>query len=296
MSVMRILVLGATGMLGHAMFRMLAADRNLDVHGTVRAPGSARYFHPSLAKRLLTGIDVENLDTLTRVFGDLRPAAVINCIGLVKQAGGSENPLLAVPLNAMLPHRLAALCTVSRSRLIHISTDCVFSGKKGSYVETDVPDASDVYGLSKLLGEFQHSPVVTLRTSIIGHELAGCRGLVDWFLAQQGSVPGFCRAIFSGIPTVELAAIVRDRILGNLDLHGLYHVAAEPISKYQLLLLIARAYGKHIDIIPSDLPIIDRSLNSERFRSATGYVAPVWPELVRRMHDFAAKAAASDVP
>jgi dTDP-4-dehydrorhamnose reductase len=291
---MKVLVLGANGMLGHAMFRVLAAEQKLDVHGTVRAPAGARHFHRSLARRLLTGVDVENLDTLTRVFGDLRPDAVINCVGLVKQAAGSEDPLLAVPLNTLLPHRLSALCRVSGARLIHISTDCVFSGKQGSYLETDVPDTSEVYGLSKLLGEVHQSPAITLRTSIIGHELAGCRGLVDWFLAQQGSVSGFSRAIFSGVPTVELAAIVRDRVLGNLGLHGLYHVAAAPISKYQLLVLIAHAYGKRTEITASDSPKIDRSLNSERFRSATGYVAPVWTELVRRMHDFAMRATASD--
>jgi dTDP-4-dehydrorhamnose reductase len=290
---MRVLVLGATGMLGHVMFRVLAADRNLEVHGTTRTAASARHFHPALAKRLLSEVDAENLDTLTRVFGDLRPSAVINCIGLVKQLAGAEDPLLAVPLNTLLPHRLAALCRVSGAHLIHISTDCVFSGKKGSYIETDVPDASDVYGLSKLLGEFHHPAVITLRTSIVGHELASCRGLVDWFLAQQGSVRGFSRAIFSGVPTVELATIVRDRVLGNPELRGLYHVAAAPISKYELLLLIAQAYGKRIDIIPSDEPIIDRSLDGGRFSSATGYVAPSWPELVRRMHDFAASAAAS---
>jgi dTDP-4-dehydrorhamnose reductase len=289
---MKVLILGATGMLGHAMFRVLAADCNLDVHGTARAPAGARHFHPSLAKRLLTEVDVENIDTLTRVFGDLRPSVVINCVGLVKQLAGAENPLLAVPLNTLLPHRLAALCKVSGARLIHISTDCVFSGKRGSYVEADIPDASDVYGLSKLLGEFHQPPVITLRTSLIGNELASCRGLVDWFLAQKGSVKGFTRAIFSGVPTVELAAIVRDRVLRNLDLSGIYHVAAAPISKYELLLLVAQAYGKRIDIIPSDELIIDRSLNGQRFNSATGYVAPVWPELIRRMREFGASAPA----
>jgi dTDP-4-dehydrorhamnose reductase len=293
---MKVLVLGAGGMLGHAMFRVLSADRNLEVHGTARAPAGAGCFHPSLAARLLTGIDVQDIDAVTRAFGDLRPAAVINCIGLVKQAPGSEDPLLAVTLNSLLPHRLAALCRVSGARLIHISTDCVFSGTKGAYVETDVPDATDLYGLSKRLGESSQSGVITLRTSIIGHELARRRGLVDWFLAQQGCVPGFSRAIFSGVPTVELAAIVRDRVLGNPGLEGLYHVAAAPISKHRLLQLIAQVYGKRVDIAPCEAPVIDRSLDGSRFSSATGYVAPPWPELVRQMHDLAAGAAAPGAP
>lgn len=281
-------------MLGHAMFRVLAADRNLDVYGTTRATATAGFNRPSLAGRLLTGVDVSNPDALTRVFGDLRPVVVINCIGLVKQAAGSDDPLLAVPLNTLLPHRLAALCRVSDARLIHISTDCVFSGKKGSYAETDAPDATDVYGLSKLLGESHHSSVVTLRTSMIGHELANRRGLVDWFLAQKGPVKGFSRAIFSGVPTDELAAIVRDKVLGNPTLRGLYHVAATPISKYELLLLLAQEYGRQNDILPRDTPVIDRSLDGERFRLATGYVAAPWPELIRRMRDFAASAAAPE--
>lgn len=194
--------------------------------------------------------------------------------------------LQAVPINTLLPHRLAALCQATAARLVHISTDCVFSGVNGNYVETDFPDAYDLYGRSKLLGEVDYPHAITLRTSIIGHELSGHRSLINWFLAQQGSVRGFTRAIFSGLPTVELATLVRDVVLPRQELHGLYHVASKPINKFDLLQLVAKAYGKAIEIIPVEDLVIDRSLNAGRFKEATGYVPPEWPALVKRMHEF----------
>jgi dTDP-4-dehydrorhamnose reductase len=170
--------------------------------------------------------------------------------------------------------------------LVHVSTDCVFSGAKGHYLETDFPDAYDLYGRSKLLGEVDYPHAITLRTSIIGHELSGNRSLIGWFLAQQGSVKGFARAVFSGLPTVELARVVRDCVLPRPALRGLYHVAAQPINKCDLLKLVAATYGKTIKIVPSEDLVIDRSLNADRFRVATGYVAPPWPDLIQRMFEF----------
>ena len=205
---------------------------------------------------------------------------------MVKQLADANDPLQAVPINTLLPHRLAALCDVAGARLVHISTDCVFSGATGNYLETDFPDAYDLYGRSKFLGEVDYPNAITLRTSIIGHELKGGRSLVGWFLSQEASVKGFTKAIFSGLPTMELATIVRDVVLDRRELRGLYHVAAKPINKFDLLSLLAKAYGKEIEIIPSDDLVIDRSLCGEKFRLATGYVAPEWPILVKRMAEF----------
>jgi dTDP-4-dehydrorhamnose reductase len=281
---MKILVLGANGMLGHAVIRVLSKDPSLEVIGTLRgrAPG-----HPDLARsRLVGGVDVEQFDALIRVFETVHPQAVINCVGLVKQLAHAQDPLRAIPINSVLPHRLAALCGASGARLIHISTDCVFSGKRGRYIESDFPDAEDIYGRSKLLGEVDYPYAITLRTSIIGPELAGSHGLVGWFLSQSGPVRGFRRAIFSGLPTVELAAVIRDRVLPRPDLRGLYHVASDPIDKFELLRLVAAAYGKTNEINPDDKLVIDRSLNGRRFEEATGYGRPPWPELIRRMHEF----------
>jgi dTDP-4-dehydrorhamnose reductase len=211
---------------------------------------------------------------------------VINCVGLVKQLADANDPLQAVPINTLLPHRLAALCKATGARLVHISTDCVFSGEKGGYRESDFPDAYDLYGRSKLLGEVDYPHAITLRTSIIGRELSGHRSLVGWFLAQQGTVQGFTGAIFSGLPTMELARVINEYVLPRPDLHGLYHVATQPINKYDLLKLVAKTYGKDTEIVPSDRLTIDRSLNADRFREATGYVAPEWSVLVQNMHDF----------
>jgi dTDP-4-dehydrorhamnose reductase len=232
------------------------------------------------------GVDVENMDSLITLFGSVRPDVVINCIGLVKQLADANDPLAAIPINALLPHRLARLCSVTGARLIHMSTDCIFSGAKGMYTETDVSDAKDLYGLSKYLGEVDYPNALTLRTSIIGHELNSAHSLVGWFLAQQSSVRGYRRAIFSGLPTVELARVIRDYVIPNKELHGVYNVSSEPINKFELLRLIAMAYGKTIDIIPDDLFVLDRSLDSTRFRAATGYQPQPWSDLVRCMRDF----------
>jgi dTDP-4-dehydrorhamnose reductase len=223
---------------------------------------------------------------LARIFGKVRPDAVINCVGLVKQLAESDDPLLTIPINSLLPHRLAALCRVGGSRLIHISTDCVFSGEKGGYAESDFPDADDLYGRTKLLGEVNSEHTITLRTSIIGHELAGNRSLVNWFLSQNGPVKGYTRAVFSGLPTVVLAKLIRDVVIPRPELHGLYHIAAKPIAKYELLKLVAEVYGKQIAILPDEKLIIDRSLDARRFQTATGYVAPEWEEMIRLMHAY----------
>lgn len=283
---MRVLIIGASGMLGSAVFRLFASCSSIDVYGTIRAGGYGKFFPEVVCKKLIPGVDVDNHDSLVDVFGKVSPDLVVNCVGLVKQLSEANDPLVAVPINSLLPHRLAALCKVAGARLVHISTDCVFSGAKGGYLESDFPDAYDLYGRTKLLGEVDYPHAITLRTSIIGHELSGARSLLSWFLSQEGQVKGFTKAIFSGLPTNELARVVRDFVIPNPELRGLYHVAAQPIDKYSLLKLVAEVYGKSIDIVPDDQLTIDRSLNADRFRLATGYVAPEWPELIKQMHDF----------
>jgi dTDP-4-dehydrorhamnose reductase len=282
----KVLVLGASGMLGNAMLRVFAKSAGSDVLGTVRNAAALKYLPTDIVERVVCGVDVENTDSLTGLFAKAKPDIVINCVGLVKQLAEADDPLATIPINALLPHRLARLCAVAGARLIHMSTDCVFAGTKGMYAETDNPDAADLYGRSKLMGEVDYSNAITLRTSIIGHELNGARSLVGWFLAQEGSVKGFKRAIFSGLPTVEMARLVRDYVIPHPELHGLYHVSAEPINKFDLLKLVAQAYGKSIEIVPDEQFVIDRSLNSNRFRLATGYKPEPWPVLVNLMHDF----------
>jgi dTDP-4-dehydrorhamnose reductase len=283
---MRVLVLGATGMLGNAMVRLLGRTSRLRVTAAARSADVAKWFPADLEVEYIGEVEAQSPDSLTDLFARARPEVVINCVGLVKQAKDSKHVMASVPLNTLLPHRLARLAQIGDARLIHISTDCVFSGKTGNYAEADPPDAADVYGPSKYLGEPHDDHAITLRTSIIGHELRGRQGLLEWFLAQPGPVKGFTRAVFSGMPTVELAKIVRDHVLPRPQLSGLYHVSAEPIAKYDLLKLVAKEYGKSITIVPDDALVLDRSLNSDRFRAVAGYQPPSWRELVAAMHSF----------
>lgn len=283
---MRALVLGASGMLGNAVFRIFGEADGIEVFGTARSSRIADRFPARLRDHLLYGLDANDFDSLVKLFNDIRPNIVINCIGLVKQLADANDPLVALPVNALLPHRLSRLCALAGARLIHVSTDCVFSGSRGSYTENEIPDAADLYGRSKLLGEVDYPNAITLRTSIIGHELDGAHSLIGWFLAQKDAVKGYKRAIFSGLPTVELARVMRDLVVPRPALRGLYHVASKPISKYDLLKLVAKVYGKQINITADDALVIDRSLNADQFQCVTGYSAPAWPELVRAMHAF----------
>ncbi|ENB9665922.1 SDR family oxidoreductase [Pseudomonas putida] len=281
---MRVLVLGVTGMLGNAVFKVFGSDENHEVWGTLRSASGLKDFPQSSHDRLISGVDVLDVQALVAVLERVRPEVVINCVGLIKQLADAKDPLTALPINSMLPHQLARLCSLANARLIQVSTDCVFSGRQGNYLESDTSDAEDLYGKSKYIGELHDAPhAITLRTSIIGHELNSSQSLVDWFLSQEGTVKGFSKAIFSGLPTVELARVMKDYVLPRPSLSGLYHVAAQPISKLELLQLVAAQYDKDITITPDDKLVINRSLDGKRFREATGYEAPAWPELVRIM-------------
>lgn len=273
-------------MIGSAVFRVLSENKHWQVFGSVRDVGVKRFFSSEINNRLVAGIDVEHPDALITILNQIRPNVVVNCAGLTKHKPEADSPLVSIPINTLMPHRLAGLCKLVGARLIHVSTDCVFSGENGGYSENDFADARDVYGKSKLLGEVDYPHVITLRTSTIGHELQSTYGLLDWFLSQEGCCKGYTRAIFSGLPTVVFAQVIRDVVIPNAELSGLYHVAAKPINKFDLLKLIAKVYEKSIDIIPDDQLVIDRSLDAKRFQLATGYIAPEWPELIKQMYSY----------
>lgn len=282
----KILVLGCTGMLGHGTFSVLSKNKNLKVYGTLRNANMLKYFDSHLHQNLHTNIDILDNDTLINIFEKIKPDVVINCIGLIKQLKSSKEPLSILPINSLLPHRLAKLCNLMNARLIHISTDCVFSGKKGNYTEDDISDAQDLYGKSKYIGEVgEMDCAITLRTSIIGHELQTNKSLIDWFLSQEGSISGYTKAIYSGFPVIELVNILENYVIPNEKLHGLYHLSSDAIDKYSLLKLVAETYDKKITINPNDEFVIDRSLNSTKFQSATGYKPPSWPDLILKMRD-----------
>lgn len=281
---MRVLVLGASGMLGSAVFRLLMAC-GYEVTGTIRSASLVNYFPASTRKKLISNVDVLNLSTLIGLFQQVKPDAVINCIGLIKQFSSSNDPQEALPINALLPHQLANLCEIAGARLVQISTDCVFKGDKGNYTEDDLSDATDLYGQSKYMGEVcDRDCAVTLRTSIIGHGLTPNSSLIDWFLSQIGEVRGFSKAIFSGLPTIELANVIERHVLQSSGMSGLYHVSVEPIDKLRLLQIVNQVYDAGLKINLDDSLVIDRSLNSTKFRESTGYTPPDWETLVLQMH------------
>ena len=270
-------------MLGHQLWRQLC--QNHEVWVTLRQPLSHYAGHGLFeARRTLSGIDVCNVDSLEGVFRAARPDAVLNSIGIIKQLQEASNPLLSLSINALLPHRLAQLCAVAGARLVHISTDCVFTGRKGNYTEDDVSDAEDLYGRSKFLGEVHEPHCITLRTSIVGRELETRSGLIEWFLSQRGkTIQGFRRAIYSGFTTHELARVVERVLVQHPGLGGLWQVSSEPISKYEVLRLAQRAFGWQGEVAADDTFVCDRSLSSARFRERTGYRPPSWEAMLEEL-------------
>ncbi|MBC8492641.1 MAG: SDR family oxidoreductase [Chloroflexi bacterium] len=281
---MKIMILGGSGMLGHKLWQVLADQ--FDTYVTLRQ-GLKSYARYNLFDRTRTidHVSVQDFDSVVRAIAGVRPQVVVNCIGVVKQHAAAKDPLVSIAVNALFPHRLAQVCRVAGSRLVHISTDCVFSGRKGDYVESDVADAEDLYGRTKFLGEVSCEGCLTLRTSMVGRELETSHGLIEWFLSQEGkTVRGYTRAIFSGFTTNALAEIIAQIITEYPDLQGVWHVASEPISKFELLSLVKRIYGLNIQIEPDETVVVDRSLNADRFRQATGFVPPSWLDMIEQMY------------
>lgn len=280
---MRALVLGAGGMLGHRVWRELRGD--MDVFAALRRPylqfAALGWFDEA---RVIDRVDVASDHDLERAFRVAAPDVVINAVGIVKQRPDGADAEQSIAINALLPHRLAAQCADAGARLIHISTDCVFAGTRGNYRETDAPDASDLYGRSKLLGEVDREHCLTIRTSMVGRELGSARGLVEWFLSRRGqTVPGFTRARFSGLTTAELSRVIRTIAEGHRDLRGVWHVAGEQISKYELLSLLNDRLGLGATITADDSFVCDRTLDASRFMNATGYRPPTWAAMVTEL-------------
>jgi len=281
---MRILVLGGDGMLGHELYGELRDHHETGV--TVRQ--QRKEFS---GNHVFAGVEVRGSNRIEEVISQFRPAAVVNCIGIVKQRPESEESIASIEVNALLPHRLAIACRAAGARLVQLSTDCVFSGEKGNYGEEDRPDPLDTYGRSKLLGEVSGEGALTLRTSMIGRGLYRKTSLVDWFLAQKGKVQGYRGAIFSGLTTRELARAIRMILEKHPQAAGLYHLSAAPINKYELLVKLRERLGKSIDIVPMDEPRIDRSLDSTRFRRVFSYNPPEWDAMLDELAGETRKAA-----
>jgi dTDP-4-dehydrorhamnose reductase len=280
---MRVLVIGGSGMLGHKLVQSWKS--RFELWTTLKARFEDYEKYQIFDKdRILERVDAENFETVERAVEKVQPEVIFNAIGIIKQLPTSKNVIKTLTINSIFPHRLAEIAKKNNARLINISTDCVFDGKKGNYIEEDVSNATDVYGKSKNLGEVTGENCLTLRTSIIGRELQTSHSLVEWFLSNRGrGVKGFVNAIYSGFPTIVLADIIADLIENHQNLSGLYHVSAEPINKFELLKLINEAFQAEIEIEPFTDFEIDRSLDSTKFREQTGFRPESWQEMIKRM-------------
>lgn len=281
---MKILILGATGMLGHKLLQGLSVGH--DVWGTVRGePGKAQLIPGIEQERLFGGVSATDPKSIHSALEQIRPDAVLNCIGIVKQIDAAKDAVTSITINALLPHQLAEFCAQTGARLVHFSTDCVFSGRSGPYQETDQPDATDLYGRSKLLGEVERPGCITLRTSIVGRELRRGTGLVEWFLSQRGKeVRGYRNALYTGLTTQCMADVVRMILEFHPGLSGVWQVAGEPIDKCSLLEMVNQIYDLGIKIVPDETFHCDRRLDGSRFRTVTGWRPPPWSAMLAAMH------------
>jgi dTDP-4-dehydrorhamnose reductase len=280
---MKVLILGGNGMLGHKLVQVFQGK--FDVWTTLRETfESYGKFDIFEREKTICGVDAEKFETVKNAIEFIKPDAIINAIGVIKQLPSSNNVVKTLTINSIFPHLVAETAQKVNARFIEISTDCVFSGKKGNYTETDLPDAYDLYGKSKNFGEVAGENCLTLRTSIIGRELLTANSLVDWFLSNRGkSVKGYKHAIYSGFPTVVLAEIIAELLVSNPKLSGLYHVSSEPINKFDLLCLIRDAYNAEIEIEPFEDFSSDKSLNSDKFRQETNFTPKTWQEMIAQM-------------
>jgi dTDP-4-dehydrorhamnose reductase len=280
---MKIMVLGAGGMLGHRLWHRLSQKHKLI--GTCRNSIPWLEERISESRDIISGVNAFNIDTIADALDKQKPELLINCIGVIKQLPEGDDPVITIAINSLLPHQLAALCKQRGIRLLHISTDCVFSGDKGGYLESDLPDAVDLYGQSKALGEIKSADSLTIRISIIGHELKNKLSLLEWFLAQSESVNGFSGVLYNGLTTTELSNVIENYVIPRPEINGLYQVASSAVNKNDLLHIIRDIYGNNVDILACANPVNDKTIIGDRFAKLTGYRVPDWRQMIIEMHE-----------
>ena len=282
---LRILVLGATGMLGHKLWQYLSS-RFPDTFATTRKSLSS-YRSKDLVNRsrIIDSIEADDFAVLTGVMRSVKPDFILNCIGITKRHAEADSPSHAIALNSLFPHRLVEWGKRNSARVINFSTDCVFSGLQGGYDENSTPNATDLYGKTKALGEIQGENALTLRSSFIGTELENGSELLEWFLSQKGTVRGFTKAIYSGLTVIELCRVVEKILVHHPATKGLYNISSDPISKFDLLMLIKRKMLLDIEVVPYDNDFCDRSLNSAKFRIDFKYTPPSWDVMIQELSE-----------
>ncbi len=272
-------------MLGHQLLKSWQQRHEVCVtlRGSLSAYSQYGLFHPDNS---FANVDACDTERVLEVMGEFRPEAVVNCVGVIKQRSAAKQSLPSITINSLLPHRLKLICAAAGARLVHLSTDCVFNGRRGNYRQSDHADAEDLYGLSKYLGEVGEAPGITIRSSIIGLELSRKQSLLEWFLAQRGTIKGFTNAIYSGVTTAEMARVIEYVLTAEPDLHGVWQVASEPINKYELLCRLSAVLGRRdVSIVPDETFHCDRSLDGSDFAARTGYRVSDWDRMLQELAD-----------
>jgi len=280
----KVLILGGSGMLGHVLVNSFSSDFNLWC--TVRNKSEKLLKALNVDKdKIIDNIDIENFEKLYDLISEIKPDVIVNCIGIVKQVSDAKNINKSLLVNSLLPNYLKLLSNFHNFRLIHISTDCVFSGNKGNYKEEDICDASDIYGKTKILGEINQNNCLTLRTSFIGPEIETNNGLLNWFINNDSNeVSGYKNALFSGFTSIELSKIIKRIIMDYKNISGIYHLSSSPINKFDLLNLINEIFGLGKNIIPLEEPSINRSLNSNKIKKILNFDFLTWKNMIEELH------------
>ena len=280
---MKILILGGTGLLGYECLKSLSSKSNLIVKATVRKKNDRKFFQKEIWKNLIIVKNLLNINELNKIIMKEKPRVILNCLSLDKKKLNNYDE--SIKLLSLFPKKLDLICSKINCRLILISSDGVFSGEKGNYSEKDIPDAADIYGISKYLGEITFNKNLVIRTSIIGHQITKKDGLLEWFLSQKGSCEGHTRSFFSGLTNIELSKILTKIIVNHKNLSGIINISSQPISKYDLLCKVNKVYEKNIKILKNNNIRLNRSLNSSFLFKKINYKAPVWDEMIREMYD-----------
>ncbi len=283
---MKILVFGSTGMLGHTLVKYLQSQKYIKIEFTARDERKQEICKKTFGREAKFLVDAFNPESAWNAIKEFKPDFCINCLGLIKQKDESKNFSKSIHVNSLLPHLLSDYCGEMGARLIHISTDCVYSGNKGNYTEKDIPDPLDFYGRSKLLGEVSNNNAMTIRTSIIGPEINTSKGLFEWFRSSDEIVYGYSHAWFSGFPTIELSRIIFESIIKKNIKNDIYNLSSKPINKLNLLMLINEVYCLNKKILEDESIKVDRTLNCNKFVSATGFVQEEWQLMIERMKAF----------
>ncbi len=274
---MKFLVLGCNGMAGH-IISLYLHEQGHDVLGFDRKKST---LVPSVVG------DARETAQLIDIIGENRFDSIINCIGLLNQFS-EQNKALAVYLNSYLPHFLAEIAEGTSTQIIHMSTDCVFSGKKGQYTESDFRDGETFYDRSKALGEIEDEKNITLRNSIVGPDInPNGIGLLNWFLKQTGEINGYRKALWTGQTTLQLAKTME--VVAKEKAHGLFNmVPDEAISKFDLLCLFNKYFRDNTLIIhPSDSLVVDKSLRRTRFEFS--YLIPGYEKMIQELAEWTKK-------